>query len=349
MISAENLLKPISTEKPCGEDISFDPALLELGTMLLGKPETQFSEAEPPDWRKIRVRCQELWQKSKNLRVATTMLATEVQSDGFPACREGLALLDGLVRNYWATLYPKLEATDGNDPTERVNIIASIAAPVGTFGDTLKLLQKLRDVPLINSQRVGRFSTSDILRAKSGKSGSEGKPPPSEAQIREAFKDTPGETVTSLKETLAAASKLVASLEEALTSVVGAEKAVSLAPLKREVDSILEHVSFYSPAAEARSVASSPEQQTETGAKPGEVRLAGNINSRAQAIEMLEKVRQYYLKNEPSSPVPFVLQHAQRLAEMDFLQIIDDLAQDATKDVQKVIGVKASEQPKEGA
>ena len=73
MIVAEELLKPISDEAPCGEDLSYDPGLQELETLARGKPETQFSAAEPPNWKELRARCLELFARSKDLRVAMTL------------------------------------------------------------------------------------------------------------------------------------------------------------------------------------------------------------------------------------------------------------------------------------
>ena len=73
MINAEELLKPIAAEAPCGEDLSYDVGLQELETMARGKEETQFSSAEPPDWKKLQARCLELFARSKDLRIAITL------------------------------------------------------------------------------------------------------------------------------------------------------------------------------------------------------------------------------------------------------------------------------------
>ena len=135
MISADELLKPVSAEKPCGDDISYDAQFIELETLMRGKPETQFSAAEEPNWKVLRDRCLELWKKSKDLRVATALALAELKTEGFPGFRESLALINGLIEKNWNELYPRLDPADGNDPTQRVNIIASLAAPAGTFGD----------------------------------------------------------------------------------------------------------------------------------------------------------------------------------------------------------------------
>ena len=96
MISAEELLKPISEANPCGDNVEYDPAFVELDTLILGKPETQFSPAEDPDWRMVHQRCLELSVRSKDLRLATKLCLTGLKLDGLPALSEGLALLKKL-------------------------------------------------------------------------------------------------------------------------------------------------------------------------------------------------------------------------------------------------------------
>jgi type VI secretion system protein ImpA len=80
-----------------------------LDTLILGKPETQFSAAEDPDWRVLHERCVELSARSKDLRVATKLCLTALKMDGLPGVGEGLALLKGLLERYWEPVYPKLD------------------------------------------------------------------------------------------------------------------------------------------------------------------------------------------------------------------------------------------------
>src|SRR5580765_4233059 len=143
MITATELLQPISADKPCGDDVSDDPLFLELETMLRGKEETQFSAAEPPNWKKIRERCLELWKRSKHLRVAATLTVAELEMEGLKGFKEGLNLLNGMIQTYWEPVYPRLSEAEGNDPTERVNIVASLSAPLGTFMDPLRVIERL--------------------------------------------------------------------------------------------------------------------------------------------------------------------------------------------------------------
>src|SRR5687768_6657513 len=73
MIDPETLLAAVSDDNPCGEDVAYDPKFLELETLIAGKPETQFSAAEEPDWKAMREACLALLARSKHLRVATLL------------------------------------------------------------------------------------------------------------------------------------------------------------------------------------------------------------------------------------------------------------------------------------
>ena len=66
----------------------------------------------------------------------------------------------------------------------------------------------------------------------------------------------------------------------------------------------------------------------------------GEIRSREDVLKLLQKICQYYDRNEPSSPVPLMLKRAARLAEMDFMQIINDLSPDAIPQIRTVTGEK---------
>ncbi|HEX5175868.1 MAG TPA: hypothetical protein VFV83_02510, partial [Chthoniobacteraceae bacterium] len=76
---------------------------------------------------------------------------------------------------------------------------------------------------------------------------------------------------------------------------------------------------------------------------------SGNIQSRQDVIRMLDKLCDYYSRAEPSSPVPLLLRRAQRLAEMNFLEIIGDLSPEALAPVQNVTGVKPTAPAEESA
>jgi type VI secretion system protein ImpA len=338
MISADELLRPVSAEKPCGDDISYDPQFIELETLMRGKPETQFSAAEEPNWKALRERCLELWKKSKDLRVATALALAELKTEGFLGFRESLALLNGLIEKNWNELYPRLDPADGNDPTQRVNIIASLAAPAGTFGDPMKMIERLRDAPLANSVRMGRFGLADILRSEAGTTGPDNKPPPSSSQIQAAFQDTNSDELQKLSQAISDCAASSVKLDELLTNAVGSGKAADLSLLKDALNEIRKRLGGFlgeTPGEEA-GAEGAPAQAGGASAKA----ISGDIQSRQDVLRMFDKICQYYARSEPSSPVPFLVKRARRLAEKNFMEIIDDLNPDALEQINKITGAQ---------
>jgi type VI secretion system protein ImpA len=71
-------------------------------------------------------------------------------------------------------------------------------------------------------------------------------------------------------------------------------------------------------------------------------RPVGEIRSREDVVRVLERICDYYSRNEPSSPVPLLLRRAQRLATGSFMEIVRDLAPDAIKTIEQICGAEES-------
>ena len=337
MIAVEELLKPISEESPCGEDLSDDASLQELETLARGKEETQFSAAEPPDWKQLRSRSLELFGRSKDLRIAMTLAVTAVELDGLPGFRESLMLVKGLLETYWTTVYPQLDPADDNDPLQRVNIVASLATPTGTFGDPFRILERLRAIPLCNSVQMGHYSLTEILRAESGVATESDKPVVATAQIDVAFRDSNPEELREIFQAISDCIALVLAIDEWITRTVGVSKAPDLTPLSADLGAMQSRVAPY-----VKEIA---EPAFGLGVGPsagGQVAFSpeGEIRSRQDVVMLLQKICLYYDRIEPSSPVPLMLKRAARLAEMDFMEILEDLSPDAIAQVRIITGEK---------
>lgn len=63
-----------------------------------------------------------------------------------------------------------------------------------------------------------------------------------------------------------------------------------------------------------------------------------NLTSRDDAQLMLEKVKQYFTQHEPSHPAPLMIERVQRMVEMDFMDIIRDLAPDGVHQLENIFG-----------
>src|SRR5690606_5131890 len=176
----EALLRELSTDAPSGEDLSYDPAYLELGRLMQGKPEQQIGdtivEAEEPNWRDIEKQAAALLNRTRDLRIMVNLTTAMMQNHGPQGLRDGLSLISESLARHWDSLYPQLDPDDNFDPLERVNIIASIATAPGAFGDPLMFRQRLMKMPLVKSRQIGEISMRDVQVASSGESIPDGSP-----------------------------------------------------------------------------------------------------------------------------------------------------------------------------
>jgi type VI secretion system protein ImpA len=67
------------------------------------------------------------------------------------------------------------------------------------------------------------------------------------------------------------------------------------------------------------------------------------INSREDVVKTLAKIILFYNKAEPTSPVPIMLERAQRVATMNFKEIVHEFNLTGNPAIQEVLGWKAEE------
>jgi type VI secretion system protein ImpA len=340
IIALEELLKPITETMPCGEDLSYDPNFQALETMVRGTPETQFSEAKPPEWKQVRSCCLELLTRSKDLRVALILTVAELELNGIAGFKESLAFLKGLLERHWSDVHPQLDPDENDDPLQRMNLIASIAMPMGSFGDDFRILERLRAAPLCDSVQMGSYSLSDILSAETA-TAEDGKPAPDLAQIEAAFRDSKPHQLTLLYQAISESIASVDAIDAFLSTTVGAKNAPDLTRLSTELVSIQKRITTYLPVTTTPLPENDLAAIPETSPRPGVMPLsAGGIASRDDVVRTLQRICQYYAQAEPSSPVPLILKRALRLAEMDFVQIIKEMAPEAIGEIYRIAGEK---------
>jgi type VI secretion system protein ImpA len=348
-IDVEALLKEISPEQPCGENLEYDPAFQELEALVQGRPQTQSGEAEEPDWRDIASRCVELLARTKDLRPSLYLSLAALRMEGVRGLRDGLALMCGLLEKYWDKVHPQPDPDDPQDYLARMNVIVSVA--VTSFGDPYKFLPRLREAPLCNSRRAGKFCYRDIQVAKGEISlpeGSESKPPEL-AAVSAAFQDTETEELKATGDALQDLLKCVDKIDHILTERAGADQAPDLTGLKKTLEEISGQFRELSPAGlagegQVEQPQAAGEAQGEDVLGAGAKRISGEIASRQDVIVALDKICKYYKKCEPGSPVPFLLEWAKRLVDKDFLKVIEELSPEAVAQFRAIVGAKVDSQ-----
>ena len=346
-IPVEELLNEIAADEPSGPNMEYDAAYLAIDRIAQGKPERQMGDqilaAEDPDWRRLQEEAQSLLKKSKDLRICVYLTVAAMKLEGLPGLSDGLAVLHGLLDRFWETVYPQLDPDDDNDPTERVNIIDSLAQPP-TMDDPMGIQRRLQEVYLCDSKQVGRFGIRDIHIATGeiATTADPDSPPADMATIEAAFMDTEVETLTANAEAVSASIQHAKDIEALLTDKVGAGNAADLSSFIKVLTSIQSVLSEYLAkrgAAVPDAVEADSEQGSDGGGGSPAPGLSGEVRSRQEVLNAIDKIFRYYETQEPSSPVPVVLKRARRLVTMNFMEIITDLSPDAITQIQMISGV----------
>ncbi|MDF1553069.1 MAG: type VI secretion system protein TssA [Deferrisomatales bacterium] len=344
VLDVEQLLQPVSDTSPCGEDLEYDPAFGELERLSQRKPEQQMGDtvipAEEPNWKEVKQRAVELLARGKDLRVAVVLARALTRTDGLLGLEAGLAVVEGLLQRYWGEVHPLLDPDDDNDPTLRVNTLASLC-------DQEALLGAVRLAPLVSSRGFGRFSLRDVQLATGAVVAPEGTAVPDAASIDGAFMEAALEELQDLSAAAMRATERIRAIETLVTEQVGVGNAVDLGDLPallREVQHVL------SERLAQRGVGpgnqEDPAENGEEASVSGETTAVaarqtppGEISTREEAVRALDRVCAYFERYEPSSPVPVLLQRAKRLVSKNFLEIIRDLVPDGLSQVEMFRGV----------
>jgi type VI secretion system protein ImpA len=344
MINVDDLLKPVADDKPCGEDFTYHPSFQNLETLSRGKPETQFSQAEDPDWKEVRDAALEVLGQSKHLTAGVILTVSLVKIGGIEGLRNGLGAIHGMLEKYWNDVYPKLDPDDNNDPTERLNILNNLSSA----GEPYKFTAHVKQIVMCESPAMGRITLGQIIAArdKTGKpDGKEGDSGPDLNQIQAAFRDAGPEaakaTLSMVTETIGHAQ----GIENFLDSTIGAGRGVNFESLDKLLEEMKRAVEPFAANGEI-AVEDLPADATGTagetsGTRPaprGGPGVSGTIQSRADVVKALDLICDYYRQNEPSSPVPLIIQRAQRLVDKDFMTIMSDLTPDALTQLQVITG-----------
>jgi type VI secretion system protein ImpA len=342
LANIESLLQPVSAETPCGVDLEYDAAYLELERVSQGKPEQQMGStivpAQEPDWKDVANRSLDLFAKTRDLRIAIRLTRALLNTEGLVGLADGLAVTRGLVERFWDGFYPKLDPEDDNDPTFRVNILMGLC-------DSGAFIDRIRMIPLVAARSFGRFSLRDIAIATGESPPLAGVEPPTTAAIDGAFMECPLPELQTTTEMVRASIANLTAIETFVGEKVGASSGPNFAKLTevlRSAEKILAtrlaKRGVVAPAADGDPAAAGAEGAGGAAVAGIGPSMSGEINSREDVIRVLDKICQYYERVEPSSPIPILLQRSKRLVSANFLDILKDIAPDGLSQAENLRG-----------
>jgi len=342
-IDVEQLLQQVSEEEPCGANLEYDPDYGALELAARGKEEHSMGDvivaAEEPDWADVNGKAIDLLARSKDLRIVSYLAMAQLHTDGVAGFSASLGLLRALLEQYWETVYPQLDADDENDPTLRVNALMSLCDPGG-------IIRTLRVTPLIQPRGFGPVTYRDIAIASGelspGNGG--GEQGLDAAGIEGAFAACDLDALQETQGAVNAALEHVNAVEKFVTDKVGAGNAPNLDDLSQLLKGINRALtekiaartgngSIAAAAADGDGAAAG-----DGGGGAGSAGHSGAIRSREDVVRAIDRICEYYQRNEPSSPVPLLLRRARRLVAKDFMEILRDMVPDGVMQAENITG-----------
>jgi type VI secretion system protein ImpA len=319
VLDVETLLAPISTEQPCGADLEYDPDMLALQQAAAGKPERAVGDtviaAQEPEWREVASRSEALLRRTKHLGVAVQLARASCNQLG-----------------YVGAVYPLLDSDDGS-ATMRLNTLASFT--VADDGIARDFLHAMSYAPLDVSLGRAGLRVRDLMLAFGAAKPENGESAPTGEAVAAALRDLLGkraDLAQSLQDGHAHA--------QAIKSVLDGRAPTETPDLSALVK-LTQAVSNAAGKVQGRAEREGAEAPAVSAAAAGTLAV-GALRTRDDCVRALDQVCDWFAKNEPSHPAPYVIQRAKKLVKMNFLEIIRDLAPDGMRQVEDVVGKDAS-------
>lgn len=341
------LLQSKGDDSPSGENLEYDPLFTEME--LVGQPgeETQIGDtvtaAEDPDYRELAEKSLAVLEKSHDLRAAIFLADAILHTEGLTGFAEVTTYIRGCLEQFWDSCHPELDEEDDDDPTMRINAIQGLSGQPDGLGGPSPVYRSVRRASLTDSRNFGRLSLRVIEIAEGKMVAPAGMDNiPDTATVSAAFQDTDDDHLVALMEAAKTAEENIRAI-----SAVFDEQTPGQGP---ELDGLIKlliqvkrRLADYSGAVVAETDDDAPEETSESGGArlaPAGGMAVGGINSPSDVSNALERVIEYYKRNEPSSPVPIIIERAKRLVNADFLTIMQDMAPQGIDNVHLIGGIE---------
>ena len=348
VIDLEEYLRPISEENPAGESLRYSGIYDEIKEARYADDDVAQGqwrhELKTADYRKvIELAGNALKTQTKDLQIAVWFSEALTKENSFAGLRDSLKLVSGLQEVFWETLFPEI---DEGDMEGRANALASMdkqtAAAIRekpiTEGEGLSWLNWEESTRFDIPENLDAVEYNDRQRFEELKKQAEAEHRvtgerwrKARASTRRAFCE---ETYFVLNECWTEYENLDRIIEEKFDR----NQAPGLGELKKSLDSLITQVKRL--LDEKRLEEPDPEDEKTEGeqaegeaSEDGAMTAAaagkkGPIQSRQDALKRLSEVAEYFRKNEPHSPVSYLVNRAVKWGSMPLENWLQDVIKD---------------------
>ncbi|WPH14315.1 type VI secretion system protein TssA [Variovorax paradoxus] len=345
----ELLQSPVEGPLPCGEDLEYDPDFMALQQAATGKREQQFGStiipAEPPDWARVERIAKQLCQRTLDVRVLVLLTLAWTESRGLPGYVDGLRVVDGILQKFWNDVHPRVVDGDFEDPLPRMNALAALAEAEG-------LGRSVRDARLLEDAGAS-MSLRQVEALLDSSKADQIDYPGGIGRLREVARRAQEKAAPAVM-ALHAALELLRRIRETSERALGQSWAPDFSRLERSLRTVVQLLPeqaqpepVEAPQAalqghgSAQAVPSAQGAEGVASGAPGP-RAASikdiEISTRDDVQVLLEKACQYMERTEPSHPAPMLIRRAQRLLDLNFFQIIEELVPEGLQKIESLAG-----------
>lgn len=358
------LLSPVSAESVSGENCEYDELYLALDELALGTEESEMGdsviEGKDPDYRTLYKNTLSLWSKTRDLRVASFFTLSSLCLFGLDGLKDGLRLIEYLVKEQFDTFYPQLDPDDDNDPTERINILAMLSPTDGAFSDAYHVLAHIRElklVPELDYTLKDYLVLTGYLESKEDKDLS---------SLLAQIATVPVSSVASQLEKVEQILVINQNLCSIFNEKVGDRGYLTMDSMDHELNylknlysSVIKNSNqTLADTKESSDEAVSTEANHEPENNLGNTKTVAlkaqdpllapqtfnlesyKVKNRNDALLLLKKSSEYFQVAEPTSPVPFLINRALKMANMNFMDLLGEIDQNALDRGREQFGVK---------
>jgi type VI secretion system protein ImpA len=339
----EDLLTPIAGENPSGEDLYYGMVFTQIKEARkededdLPEGDMVLAQKKKADHRAvIKLAGEALAKKSKDLRLATWLVESQLRVEGIAVLSPGIELLRSIQESFWPTFYPLIE--EGNDLEMRMLTVEAAAAVITAACRKVPLTRSgLSYEDYLQSRLVGyeKDATSDAKQEARQDAIAHNKL--TAEDFDSAFAASPKSLYADAEAALAASLQAAEQLDQFQQEKYG-DNAPNLAKLldglgevHRLVESLLDERRKTDP--DPVEVADEPEpaagdeepgagdaaSDADGGPSGQPVRrrpaTAGQLSGIADAYALVVESAEFLFTKDPKSPIPYLVCSGLRLGE----------------------------------
>lgn len=335
----ESLLSEINSELPCGENLEYNTDFMAMELAATGKSEQQFGStiipAEPANWTEVIKLGENLLSRTKDLRILVYLTQAYTELYGISGYLTGITIVRQALERYWQTIHPQLEFEGEYDPLFRINVLSRLS-------DKGEMMGCLRSSYLITGIS-GAITLRDACSLIDGtKQECESYPG---GRIRLINELTVSENLQNLHNATEQIMAIQHILQTQLSDIILPDFSQLLKMFRMLIDSVgNDNQQNAQSSADilvtdaTHHILTTRVSTDNTNRDTSQNWRLTEIQTRDDAVFMLDKVKAYFTHYEPSHPAPIMIDRIQRLISMDFIQIINELSPNSLSEISSILG-----------